>query len=58
MYWPAISALMDKEKFIPDPPYPMDQDGPDDGTNPDPNPGGDDETFTLDESKLDAAELG
>lgn len=58
MYWPAISALMDKEKFIPDPPYPMDQDGPDGGTTPNPDPDGEGGAFTLDESKLDAAELG
>jgi len=57
MYWPAISALMDKEKFIPDPPYPMDQDGPDGGTTPNPDPDGD-ATLILDEGKLDEAKLG
>ena len=24
MMWPAITALMDSDKFVPDPPYPMD----------------------------------
>ena len=24
MMWPAITALMDADEFVPDPPYPMD----------------------------------
>lgn len=40
MMWPAITALMDSDEFVPDPPFPMDPTPPvvDPEPEPDPDP--------------------
>ena len=35
MMWPAITALMDSDQFVPDPPFPMD---PTPAPEPEPEP--------------------
>ena len=39
MMWPAITALMDSDQFVPDPPFPMDPTPP--VVEPDPDGGTD-----------------
>ena len=35
MFWPAMTALMDSDQFVPDPPFPMD---PTPAPEPEPEP--------------------
>ena len=38
MNWSAITALMDSDEFVPDPPFPMGKPGTIDPNDPDPDP--------------------